>query len=152
MSGETFWSYMPVILKPCCSMGIRIHVSFFITQFMRSTNNHFIKCFYFKAILFSFYLINLSENSKRIFSLRQFPRSNNDWVMILCTYFAWIDVAQAERNMKTYGKVLINEAPKQTTELLKKLCTDYRPCVSKYICNEFSFFIFSSYVIFKNQL
>lgn len=33
--------------------------------------------------------------------------------------------------MKKYGKVLISEAPKQTTELLKKLCTDYRPSNSK---------------------
>ncbi|XP_014678705.1 PREDICTED: vacuolar protein sorting-associated protein 11 homolog [Priapulus caudatus] len=29
--------------------------------------------------------------------------------------------------MKAHGKMLVNEAPDQTTELLKTLCTDYRP-------------------------
>ena len=36
-------------------------------------------------------------------------------------------VMQAESNLKQYGKILMAEAPKQTTDLLKNLCTDYKP-------------------------
>ena len=34
-------------------------------------------------------------------------------------------------NLKAYGKTLVNEEPDETTELLKKLCSDYRPVVDK---------------------
>ena len=34
---------------------------------------------------------------------------------------------QAEQNLKNYGKMLISEVPAETTQLLKLLCTDYRP-------------------------
>ena len=34
---------------------------------------------------------------------------------------------QAESQIKKYGKVLINEVPDQTTDLLKRLCTDFKP-------------------------
>ena len=34
---------------------------------------------------------------------------------------------QAESNMKKYGKILMSEVPQKTTQLLKRLCTDYRP-------------------------
>lgn len=29
--------------------------------------------------------------------------------------------------MKDYGKMLLNNVPEQTTALLKRLCTDYKP-------------------------
>lgn len=34
---------------------------------------------------------------------------------------------KAEANLKTYGKVLMSEAPVEATALLKLLCTDYKP-------------------------
>ncbi|XP_074656340.1 vacuolar protein sorting-associated protein 11 homolog [Tubulanus polymorphus] len=42
-------------------------------------------------------------------------------------YIGKLEFDQAEHNLKTYGKVLMSEVPIQTTELLKRLCTDYRP-------------------------
>ena len=33
--------------------------------------------------------------------------------------------------MKNYGKSLVNAVPEKATELLKVLCTDYRPNVSR---------------------
>ena len=33
--------------------------------------------------------------------------------------------------MKAYGKTLVNEEPDETTELLKRLCSDYKPLVEK---------------------
>uniref|UniRef100_A0A2C9MAP2 Vacuolar protein sorting-associated protein 11 homolog n=1 Tax=Biomphalaria glabrata TaxID=6526 RepID=A0A2C9MAP2_BIOGL len=42
-------------------------------------------------------------------------------------YIGKLDFESAESNLKQYGKVLMNEVPKQTTELLKRLCTDYKP-------------------------
>ena len=41
-------------------------------------------------------------------------------------------VCQAEMYMKKYGKMLMNEQPEKTTDLLKTLCTDYRPSDSKW--------------------
>ncbi|KFM62524.1 Vacuolar protein sorting-associated protein 11-like protein, partial [Stegodyphus mimosarum] len=40
-------------------------------------------------------------------------------------YIAKLDFEAAEGNMKAYGKVLMTEVPEQTTQLLKRLCTDY---------------------------
>ncbi|KAF8764622.1 Vacuolar protein sorting-associated protein like [Argiope bruennichi] len=40
-------------------------------------------------------------------------------------YISKLDFEAAEGNMKTYGKVLMAEVPEQTTQLLKRLCTDY---------------------------
>ncbi|GFQ99030.1 vacuolar protein sorting-associated protein 11 homolog [Trichonephila clavata] len=40
-------------------------------------------------------------------------------------YISKLDFEAAEGNMKTYGKVLMTEIPEQTTQLLKRLCTDY---------------------------
>ncbi|XP_015915607.2 vacuolar protein sorting-associated protein 11 homolog [Parasteatoda tepidariorum] len=40
-------------------------------------------------------------------------------------YISKLDFEAAEGNMKTYGKVLMTEVPEQTTQLLKRLCTDY---------------------------
>lgn len=34
---------------------------------------------------------------------------------------------QAEENMKKYGKMLIENAPDESTQFLKSLCTNYRP-------------------------
>ena len=33
--------------------------------------------------------------------------------------------------MKAYGKTLVNEEPDETTEMLKKLCSDYKPVFDK---------------------
>ncbi|XP_013381879.1 vacuolar protein sorting-associated protein 11 homolog [Lingula anatina] len=42
-------------------------------------------------------------------------------------YIGKLDFMEAESNLKRYGKVLMAEVPQETTELLKRLCTDYRP-------------------------
>ncbi|KAK3611536.1 hypothetical protein CHS0354_016470 [Potamilus streckersoni] len=42
-------------------------------------------------------------------------------------YIGNLEFAEADDNLKKYGKMLMSEIPDQTTELLKKLCTDYRP-------------------------
>lgn len=42
-------------------------------------------------------------------------------------YIGKLPFEQAESNMKRYGKVLMHHTPEQTTQLLKGLCTDYRP-------------------------
>lgn len=36
-------------------------------------------------------------------------------------------VKQAMENMKKYGKTLMSQEPEKTTDLLKLLCTDYKP-------------------------
>ena len=42
-------------------------------------------------------------------------------------YIGKLPFEQAESNMKRYGKILMHHVPKETTELLKVLCTDYQP-------------------------
>nr|XP_006822187.1 PREDICTED: vacuolar protein sorting-associated protein 11 homolog [Saccoglossus kowalevskii] len=42
-------------------------------------------------------------------------------------YIGKLEFEEAESNLKKYGKILMNEVPHDTTELLKLLCTDYRP-------------------------
>lgn len=42
-------------------------------------------------------------------------------------YIGKLPFDQAESNMKRYGKILMHHVPKETTELLKILCTDYQP-------------------------
>jgi hypothetical protein len=42
-------------------------------------------------------------------------------------YIGKLPFEQAESNMKRYGKTLMHHIPEQTTQLLKGLCTDYRP-------------------------
>ncbi|XP_010627592.1 vacuolar protein sorting-associated protein 11 homolog [Fukomys damarensis] len=42
-------------------------------------------------------------------------------------YIGKLPFEQAESNMKRYGKTLMHHIPVQTTQLLKGLCTDYRP-------------------------
>lgn len=42
-------------------------------------------------------------------------------------YIGKLPYDQAESNMKRYGKILMHHVPNETTELLKILCTDYRP-------------------------
>uniref|UniRef100_A0A8C0GXI5 VPS11 core subunit of CORVET and HOPS complexes n=2 Tax=Chelonoidis abingdonii TaxID=106734 RepID=A0A8C0GXI5_CHEAB len=42
-------------------------------------------------------------------------------------YIGKLPFDQAESNMKRYGKILMHHVPTETTELLKILCTDYRP-------------------------
>ncbi|XP_067666114.1 vacuolar protein sorting-associated protein 11 homolog [Haliotis asinina] len=42
-------------------------------------------------------------------------------------YIGKLDFDEAENNLKQYGKILMSEVPQQTTQLLKRLCTDYKP-------------------------
>jgi len=42
-------------------------------------------------------------------------------------YIGKLDFKAAEINLKQYGKILINQVAQPTTELLKRLCTDYKP-------------------------
>ena len=42
-------------------------------------------------------------------------------------YMRRLPLKEAESNLKKYGKVLMNNSPEETTELLKQLCTDYEP-------------------------
>ncbi|NWX92577.1 VPS11 protein, partial [Nothoprocta pentlandii] len=46
-------------------------------------------------------------------------------------YIGKLPFEQAESNMKRYGKILMHHVPNETTELLKILCTDYRPSGDK---------------------
>lgn len=41
--------------------------------------------------------------------------------------FLILNFIQAESNMKKYGNVLIENAPNEATQFLKRLCTNYRP-------------------------
>ncbi|XP_074607896.1 vacuolar protein sorting-associated protein 11 homolog isoform X1 [Acropora palmata] len=43
------------------------------------------------------------------------------------SYIGKLDFYEAEDNMKKYGKSLVNAVPDEATNLLKVLCTDYRP-------------------------
>ena len=47
-------------------------------------------------------------------------------------YIGRLQFVEAESNVKKYGKVLMSEVPRETTELLKRLCTDFRPIDSKH--------------------
>ncbi|XP_012258670.2 vacuolar protein sorting-associated protein 11 homolog [Athalia rosae] len=42
-------------------------------------------------------------------------------------YIATLNFEEAESNMKKYGTVLIENAPNEATQFLKRLCTNYRP-------------------------
>lgn len=42
-------------------------------------------------------------------------------------YISKLDFSSAEQNMKKYGSALMRHLPDQTTDLLKKLCTDFKP-------------------------
>ncbi|XP_060553204.1 vacuolar protein sorting-associated protein 11 homolog [Ruditapes philippinarum] len=42
-------------------------------------------------------------------------------------YIGKLEFAEAEENLKKYGKMFMAERPQETTELLKRLCTDYKP-------------------------
>lgn len=42
-------------------------------------------------------------------------------------YIARLPFAEAEDYMKKYGKTLLTYVPEQTTDLLKRLCSDYKP-------------------------
>jgi len=46
-------------------------------------------------------------------------------------YISKLPFVEAETNLKAYGKTLVNEEPDETTELLKKLCSDYKPVVDR---------------------
>ena len=49
---------------------------------------------------------------------------NLNWSIIKFKVFT---LFKAEDNMKKYGKSLVNAVPDEATQLLKVLCTDYRP-------------------------
>ncbi|GFR61248.1 vacuolar protein sorting-associated protein 11-like protein [Elysia marginata] len=42
-------------------------------------------------------------------------------------YIGKLEFEPAESNLKQYGKILMSQVPNETTDLLKRLCTDYRP-------------------------
>ncbi|KAL4227956.1 Vacuolar protein sorting-associated protein 11 [Mactra antiquata] len=42
-------------------------------------------------------------------------------------YIGKLDFEEAENNLKQYGKMLMSKRPIETTQLLKRLCTDYKP-------------------------
>ncbi|CAH1772502.1 unnamed protein product, partial [Owenia fusiformis] len=42
-------------------------------------------------------------------------------------YIGKLEFEATENNVKKYGKILVSEVPQQTTDLLKRLCTDYKP-------------------------
>lgn len=42
-------------------------------------------------------------------------------------YISSLEFEDAESNMKKYGNILLQNAPEESTQFLKKLCTDYRP-------------------------
>jgi len=42
-------------------------------------------------------------------------------------YISNLSFSDAEANLKKCGSILLQHAPQQTTDLLKRLCTDYRP-------------------------
>lgn len=42
-------------------------------------------------------------------------------------YMATLPFIECEKNLKTYGKELVNQLPEATTTLLKRLCTGYAP-------------------------
>ena len=45
-------------------------------------------------------------------------------------YIASLSFREAKSNMEKYGKELVMELPEETTALLKKLCTEYKPSAS----------------------
>lgn len=51
---------------------------------------------------------------------------NKDYQKAL-NYIAKLDFESCETNMKLYGKLLMTNASEGATEILKKLCTDYKP-------------------------
>ncbi|CAM1311822.1 VPS11 (predicted), partial [Pycnogonum litorale] len=51
---------------------------------------------------------------------------HQDYILAL-DYISKLDFYEADDNMKKYGKILIEKEPEKTTELLKCLCTDYKP-------------------------
>ncbi|XP_033108411.1 vacuolar protein sorting-associated protein 11 homolog isoform X2 [Anneissia japonica] len=48
-------------------------------------------------------------------------------------YISRLSFEETESNMKKYGKTLMSEVPTATTELLKLLCTDYKPIDSPIV-------------------
>ncbi|KAL6049387.1 Vacuolar protein sorting-associated protein 11 [Balamuthia mandrillaris] len=42
-------------------------------------------------------------------------------------YITTLNFYEAEKNLKNYGKILVSFLPKQTTDLLMDLCTNYKP-------------------------
>ncbi|KAH3841675.1 vacuolar protein sorting-associated protein 11 homolog [Dreissena polymorpha] len=42
-------------------------------------------------------------------------------------YIGKLEFEEAENNVKRYGKILMAERPDETTELLKRLCSDFKP-------------------------
>ncbi len=43
--------------------------------------------------------------------------------------------------MKKYGKVLMAEVPQKTTQLLKRLCTEYKPSNREYLKIHYRFYV-----------
>jgi len=43
------------------------------------------------------------------------------------TYIAKLQFQEAEKNLRNYGSALMQHLPSETTQFLKRLCTDYKP-------------------------
>jgi len=52
-------------------------------------------------------------------------------------YISSLEFFEAEKNMKLYGKVLVNNIPEPTTQLLIKLCTGYEAKAEEALMNNF---------------
>lgn len=50
---------------------------------------------------------------------------------------------QAVKNINRYGGILLEKAPKETTQFLKRLCTDYKPSVEQVTKSIFVGLIFT---------
>lgn len=46
---------------------------------------------------------------------------------LLITVMPFLHCLKAETNMKKYGCILLQNCPAEATQLLKRLCSDYRP-------------------------
>lgn len=42
-------------------------------------------------------------------------------------YIGTLELEEAKENVLRYGPVLLSQAPEETTDLLVRLCTDYKP-------------------------
>ncbi|XP_075211220.1 vacuolar protein sorting-associated protein 11 homolog [Lycorma delicatula] len=51
-------------------------------------------------------------------------------------YLSKLTFTEAVKNINRYAGILLEKAPKETTQFLKRLCTDYKPSVEQNINNE----------------
>lgn len=66
--------------------------------------------------------------------------------------FCIIYKKQAETNMKKYGSILLQHCPAEATQLLKRLCTDYRPSNKPLVDNVSTNAEFLQHLIFSRSV